>query len=57
MARKIVRVYISSEVKRLFEKTCKTLGTHESEVLRYTFLEYTSPVGPISESSRKNLRC
>jgi hypothetical protein len=57
MARKIVGVYISSEVKRLFKKTCKTLGTHESEVLRYTFLEYKSPVGPISESSRKNLRC
>jgi hypothetical protein len=42
MARKIVRMYISPEQKTLLKRVCQTLGTHESEVLRHTFLEYTN---------------
>jgi hypothetical protein len=49
MARKIVRVYISPEQKRLLERVCQTLGMHESEVLRYTFLEYANHLGLLSE--------
>jgi antitoxin component of RelBE/YafQ-DinJ toxin-antitoxin module len=45
MARKIVRMYISPEQKTLLERVCQTLGMHESEVLRYTFLEYTNHLG------------
>jgi hypothetical protein len=49
MERKIVRVYISPEQKRLLEKICHSLGMHESEVLRYTFLEYANHPGLIAE--------
>ena len=56
MARKIVRMYISPEQKTLLKRVCQTLGTHESEVLRHTFLENTNHVGLLSERGlEKNL--
>jgi len=40
MARKIVKVYLTPEQKRLLERICHSLGMDESEVLRVAFMDY-----------------
>jgi len=41
--------YISPEQGKLLETVIPTLGIHDPQVLRYTFLEYTTHLGLISE--------
>jgi len=49
MARKVVRVYLSSEQKKLLEIMCKLLGMDESEALREAFMNYAKSISLISE--------
>jgi hypothetical protein len=48
MARKVVRVYLSIEQKKLLERMCKTLGIDESEALREAFMDYAKSISLIS---------
>ena len=49
MARKVVKVYLTLEQKRLPERICRSLGMDESEVLRYAFMEYARSMSLITE--------
>jgi len=49
MARKIVKVYITPEQARLLETICRTLGMHESEVLRVAFMDYAKSLSLVTE--------
>jgi antitoxin component of RelBE/YafQ-DinJ toxin-antitoxin module len=49
LARKIVKVYLTSEQKKLLEKICTSLGMDESEVLRYMLLEYAKSIGLVTD--------
>jgi hypothetical protein len=49
MARKIVRVYLSTEQKKLLERICKSLGINESEALREAFMDYAKSISLITE--------
>jgi hypothetical protein len=49
MARKVVKVYLSVEQKRILEKMCKTLEMNESEALRETFMDYAKSIGLIAK--------
>jgi hypothetical protein len=49
MARKVVRVYLSIEQKKLLEKLCRTLGIDESEALREAFMDYAKSISLITE--------
>jgi len=49
MARKVVRVYLSIEQKKLLERMCKTLGMDESEALREAFMDYAKSISLITE--------
>jgi hypothetical protein len=49
MARKIVRVYLSTEQKKLLERICKSLGIDESEALREAFMDYAKSISLITE--------
>lgn len=49
MPRKIVKVYLTPEQKKLLERICHSLGMDESEVLRYTFMEFARSVSLITE--------
>lgn len=49
MARKVVRVYLSIEQKKLLERLCKTLGIDESEALREAFMDYAKSISLITE--------
>ena len=49
MARKIVRVYLSTEQKQLLERICKSLGIDESEALREAFMDYAKSISLITE--------
>jgi hypothetical protein len=49
MARKVVKVYLSVEQKRILERMCKTLEMNESEALRETFMDYAKSIGLIAK--------
>ena len=49
MPRKLVRVYLSREQKKLLEWYCKSLGVGESEALRDAFMDYTKSIGLVAE--------
>jgi hypothetical protein len=49
MARKVVRVYLSTEQKQLLERICKSLGIDESEALREAFMDYAKSISLITE--------
>lgn len=49
MPRKVVKVYLTPEQKRLVERICHNLGMDESELLRYTFMEFARSVGIVTE--------
>ena len=53
MARKIVKVYLTPQQKKLLEKICYGLGMGESDVLRYAFLELAKSVSLITEQVHK----
>ena len=50
MARKIVKVYLTPEQKRLLERICHNLGMNESEVLRVAFMDYAKSLSLITET-------
>jgi hypothetical protein len=49
MARKVVKVYLSVEQKRILERICKTLEMNESEALREAFMDYAKSIGLIAK--------
>jgi hypothetical protein len=49
MPRKVVRVYLSIEQKKLLEKICRSLGIDESEALREAFMDYAKSISLITE--------
>jgi hypothetical protein len=49
MARKVVRVYLSVEQKKLLEILCKLLGIDESEALRQAFMDYVKSISLIKK--------
>jgi hypothetical protein len=49
MPRKVVRVYLSIEQKKVLERMCKTLGIDESEALREAFMDYAKSISLITE--------
>ena len=56
MARKVVKVYLTPEQKRMLECICQSLGLDESEVLRQAFMEYAKSMSPNNrKSARKGL--
>jgi len=50
MARKIVKVYLTPEQKKLLERICHSLGMDESEVLRVAFMDYAKSLSLITET-------
>jgi hypothetical protein len=57
VARKIVKVYLTPQQKNILEKVCYSLGMGESDVLRYSFLEFAKSISLITENvhGRKTL--
>jgi len=49
VARKVVKVYLTSEQKKLLERICQSLGMDESEALRMAFMEYAKSISLITE--------
>ena len=49
MARKVVKVYLTSEQKKLLERICESLGMDESEALRMAFMEYAKSISLVTE--------
>jgi len=49
MARKIVKVYLTPEQKKLLERICHSLGMDESEVLRHSFMQYAQALSLVTE--------
>jgi len=49
MARKIVKVYLTLEQKRLLERMCRGTGMDESEVLRAAFMDYAKSLSLVTE--------
>jgi hypothetical protein len=49
--RKLVRVCLSCEQKRLLEWYCKSLGVGESEALRDAFMDYAKSTGLVTEKA------
>ena len=49
MARKVVKVYLTPEQKKLLERICHSLGMDESEALRQAFMEYAKSINLITE--------
>ena len=47
--RKVVKVYLTPEQKRILERICYRLGMDESEVLRQAFMEYAKSISLITE--------
>jgi len=50
MARKLVKVYLTPEQKKLLERICHSLGMDESEVLRVAFMDYAKSLSLITET-------
>ncbi len=49
MARKIVKVYLTPEQKKLLERICQSLGMDESEALRVAFMDYAKSLSLVTE--------
>jgi hypothetical protein len=49
MARKVVKVYIPPQQKRILQRVCACLGMAESEALRTAFLDYAKNIGIVTE--------
>jgi len=49
MARKIVKVYLTPEQKKVLETICRRLGMDESEVLRVAFMDYAKSLSLVTE--------
>jgi hypothetical protein len=49
MPRKVVKVYLTPQQKRILEKICYSLGMDESEVLRTAFMEYAKELSLVTE--------
>ena len=49
MARKVVKVYISPQQKRILQRMCINLSLAESEALRTAFLDYAKSIGIMAE--------
>jgi hypothetical protein len=49
MAKKVVKVYISPQQKRILQRMCVNLGLAESEALRMAFLDYAKNIGIMAE--------
>ena len=49
MVRKLVKVYLTFEQKRLLEKICYSTGMDESEVLRVAFMDYAKSLSLVTE--------
>jgi hypothetical protein len=49
MGRKVVKVYLSPQQKRVLECMCASLGMRESEALRTSFIEYARSIGIVAE--------
>jgi hypothetical protein len=50
LARKLVKVYLTNQQKRLLERICQKLGMDESETMRVAFLEYARSINLITET-------
>jgi HD-GYP domain-containing protein (c-di-GMP phosphodiesterase class II) len=50
MRKKAVKVYISKELETHILNVGKKLGLSESEVLRFSFLEFMKEIGMLRES-------
>jgi hypothetical protein len=48
-AKKVVKVYISPQQKRILQRMCLSLGLAESEALRTAFLDYAKSIGIVTE--------
>jgi hypothetical protein len=51
-ARKVVKVYISPQQKRILQRMCVSLGLAESEALRTAFLDYAKSIGILAEKTQ-----
>jgi hypothetical protein len=49
MGRKVVKVYLPPQQKRVLQHMCISLGMAESEALRTAFLEYAKSLGFVAE--------
>jgi len=49
VARKVVKVYLTPQQKKLLQRICQTLGMNESEVLRYAFMKYAESISLVTE--------
>ena len=49
VARKVVKVYLTPQQKKLLQRICLTLGMNESEVLRYAFMKYAESISLVTE--------
>ncbi len=52
MAKKVVKVYISPQQKRMLQRMCINLGLAESEALRTAFLDYAKNIGIMAEKAQ-----
>lgn len=49
MPRKVVKVYLPPQQKRVLQQMCFSLGMAESEAMRTAFLEYAKSIGLVTE--------
>jgi len=49
MPRKVVKVYLTPEQRRILERICVSLGMDESEVLRYAFMEFAKSISLVTQ--------
>ena len=48
--RKIVKVYLSPQQKRMLDKICARLGMKDSEMMRFAFLAYATSVSVVTDT-------
>ncbi len=53
MTRKIVKVYLPPQQKKVLQHVCISLGMAESEALRTAFLEYAKSLGFVTGKIRR----
>ena len=49
VARKVVKVYLTPQQRKLLQRICQSLGMNESEVLRYAFMKYAESISLVTE--------
>jgi len=49
MPRKVVRVYLTPQQRRILEEICERLGMHESDVLRTAFMFFAEKLGLLKQ--------